>query len=218
MGFMCDFCGEQRSMVYCQSDAACLCLSCDRSIHSANALSQRHPRTLICERCCLQPALVRCVEESLSLCQNCDWMVHVNASGHKREAVKCYSGCPSGNELSSIWSFLLDLPSALASTCEQGLGSMSIADESLADGKAPSRSNNDPDLSIDVTDLQNVNSSDDWKSPTMPQLDEKLVYQQSVFTKSTSSKVNNKLGLIIKIGYLRVWNFGYKDCLLFCWV
>ncbi|KAK1391442.1 zinc finger protein CONSTANS-LIKE 9-like [Heracleum sosnowskyi] len=189
MGYMCDFCGEQRSMVYCQSDAACLCLSCDRSIHSANALSRRHPRTLICERCNLQPALVRCVEERLSLCQNCDWLAHVNASGHERQAVKCYSGCPSANELSSIWSFLLDLPSALASTCEQGLGSMRIADDSLTNGKAASRSNNGRGISVNVTDLQNVNNSDDWESPSMPQLDEKLVYQQSVFTNSTSSKI-----------------------------
>ncbi|RWW30903.1 hypothetical protein GW17_00004498 [Ensete ventricosum] len=30
MGPLCDFCGEQRPMVYCRSDAASLCLSCDR--------------------------------------------------------------------------------------------------------------------------------------------------------------------------------------------
>lgn len=51
MGYLCDCRGEQRLFVYCRSDAACLCLSCDRNVHSANALSRRHSRTLVCERC-----------------------------------------------------------------------------------------------------------------------------------------------------------------------
>ncbi|CAN1345326.1 Zinc finger protein CONSTANS-LIKE 10 [Linum perenne] len=118
MGYICDFCGEQRSMVYCRSDAACLCLSCDRNVHAANALSKRHSRTLLCERCSSQPALVRCSEEKVSLCQNCNWMSHGTsnsaASTHKRQPINCYSGCPSASELSSIWSFVLDFPSSAA--------------------------------------------------------------------------------------------------------
>ncbi|KAL1211995.1 Zinc finger protein CONSTANS-LIKE 9 [Cardamine amara subsp. amara] len=86
MGYMCDFCGEQRSMVYCRSDAACLCLSCDRSVHSANALSKRHSRTLVCERCNAQPATVRCVEERVSLCQNCDWSGHNNNNNNNNSS------------------------------------------------------------------------------------------------------------------------------------
>ncbi|VFQ90894.1 unnamed protein product [Cuscuta campestris] len=125
---MCEFCGEQRSVVYCRSDAASLCLSCDRNVHSANALSQRHSRTLLCERCTSQPSVVRCAEERISLCQNCDWAGHPNNSSHKRQAVSCYSGCPSAAQLSTIWSFLLDFPSVGDSTCEQGMGSMSITD------------------------------------------------------------------------------------------
>ncbi|KAI4319517.1 hypothetical protein MLD38_033104 [Melastoma candidum] len=133
MGYLCDFCGEQRSMVYCQSDAACLCLSCDRNVHSANALSRRHSRTLICERCNSQPALVRCAEERISLCQNCDWTGHgasTSGSGHKRQTINCYHGCPSASELSSIWSFVLDVPAIGESGCEQGLGLMSINENS----------------------------------------------------------------------------------------
>ncbi|XP_073001537.1 zinc finger protein CONSTANS-LIKE 10-like [Typha latifolia] len=42
MGLLCDFCGEQRSIVYCRADAACLCLPCDTIVHSASALSRRH--------------------------------------------------------------------------------------------------------------------------------------------------------------------------------
>ncbi|KAH0927694.1 hypothetical protein HID58_019950 [Brassica napus] len=132
MGYMCDFCGEQRSMVYCRSDAACLCLSCDRSVHSANALSKRHSRTLVCERCNSQPATVRCVEERVSLCQNCNWSGHNNnnnnssssSNNHKRQTISCYSGCPSSSELASIWSFCLDL--AGQSGCEQEMGMMNI--------------------------------------------------------------------------------------------
>lgn len=136
MGYMCDFCGEQRSMVYCRSDAACLCLSCDRNVHSANALSKRHSRTLVCERCNAQPASVRCSDERVSLCQNCDWSGHdgknsTTTSHHKRQTINCYSGCPSSAELSSIWSFCMDLniSSAEESACEQGMGLMTIDED-----------------------------------------------------------------------------------------
>ncbi|CAG7895608.1 zinc finger protein CONSTANS-LIKE 10 [Brassica rapa] len=138
MGYMCDFCNEQRSMVYCRSDAACLCLSCDRNVHSANALSKRHSRTLICERCNAQPASVRCSDERVSLCQNCDWSNHNNdaTSQHKRQSINCYSGCPSSEELASIWSFCMDLDfsSAGQSACEQEMGLMTI-DEGTGEDK-----------------------------------------------------------------------------------
>ncbi|KAH6824204.1 hypothetical protein C2S53_011715 [Perilla frutescens var. hirtella] len=135
MGYLCDFCGEQRSIVYCRSDAASLCLSCDCTVHSANALSRRHSRTLVCERCNSQPAFIRCVEEKISLCQNCDWMGHGSniSPAHKRQAVNCYSGCPSASELSAIWPFLLNSPPVGDSTCEQEMGSMSITDNRAID-------------------------------------------------------------------------------------
>ncbi|KAL9668646.1 hypothetical protein QQ045_006184 [Rhodiola kirilowii] len=127
MGRSCDFCGEQRSMVYCRSDSACLCLSCDRNVHSANALANRHSRTLLCERCTSQPAFVRCHDENTSLCQNCDWSGHGNASAastHKRETINCYSGCPSAAELSRIWSFVADIVSAVDLDGKEGTGSV----------------------------------------------------------------------------------------------
>ncbi|KAL0443072.1 UNVERIFIED_CONTAM: Zinc finger protein CONSTANS-LIKE 10 [Sesamum latifolium] len=102
-------------MVYCRSDAACLCLSCDRNIHSANALSKRHLRTLVCEQCHHQPAVVRCTEENVSRCQNCNWSAHAapsSAMEHKRETINCYSGCPTAAEFSTIWPFFsVDLSS-----------------------------------------------------------------------------------------------------------
>ncbi|XP_074358767.1 zinc finger protein CONSTANS-LIKE 10-like [Apium graveolens] len=174
MGYLCDYCGEQRSMVYCQSDAACLCLSCDRNVHSANALSRRHSRTLLCERCNLQPAFVRCLEESLSLCQNCEWMAHAGSNSgsvHKTQPVNCYSGCPSAVELSNIWSFLLDLPSVVDTTCEQGIGSMSIDDKSQANFGAPTK--NCQDLCIDASGSKDVNKSNLWKGSTTAAIEDK---------------------------------------------
>ncbi|CAA2987967.1 zinc finger protein CONSTANS-LIKE 10-like isoform X1 [Olea europaea var. sylvestris] len=128
MGQLCDFCSEQRSTVYCRSDAACLCLTCDRNIHSANALSRLHLRTLVCERCNSQPAVVRSITENASLCQNCDWNGHgdpTSDTGHKRQTINCYSGCPSASELSRIWSFF----SMDDSSCKHETGSMSLEEE-----------------------------------------------------------------------------------------
>ncbi|XP_019431942.1 PREDICTED: zinc finger protein CONSTANS-LIKE 10-like [Lupinus angustifolius] len=145
MGYTCDFCGDQRSMVYCRSDAACLCLSCDRNVHSANSLSKRHSRTLLCERCNSQPAVVRCAEEKVSLCQNCDWLGHgssTSSSTHKRQTINCYSGCPSSEELSSIWSFILDISSMSGSSCEQELGLMSINENSNTSSRVPPENQN----------------------------------------------------------------------------
>ncbi|CAL5203534.1 unnamed protein product [Lathyrus oleraceus] len=165
MGYICDFCGDQRSMVYCRSDAACLCLSCDRNVHSANTLARRHSRTLLCERCSSQPALVRCSEEKISLCQNCDWLGHGNSasSNHKRQTINCYSGCPSSAELSSIWSFVLDIPSLSETTCEQELGFMSINENRSA-----------------WVDPKNQNTSDSDKVTDQPDLDKSFVGTSSI--------------------------------------
>ncbi|KAF7827222.1 zinc finger protein CONSTANS-LIKE 9-like [Senna tora] len=173
MGYICDFCGDQRSMVYCRSDAACLCLSCDRSVHSANALSRRHSRTLLCERCNSQPALVRCAEERVSLCQNCDWLGHgsstssASSSTHKRQTINSYSGCPSAAEFSSIWSFVSDIPSIGESSCEQELGLMTINENSNKSAWNPLESQNVSD-STQVTNKHSMDKS--WVGPSsMPE-------------------------------------------------
>nr|GME19077.1 zinc finger protein CONSTANS-LIKE 10-like [Ipomoea batatas] len=199
MGYMCEFCGEQRSIVYCRSDAACLCLSCDRNVHSANALSRRHPRTLVCERCNAQPAFVRCIEERVSLCQSCDWAGHVSSSTgstHKRQAVSCYSGCPSAAELSSMWSFLLDFPSVGDSTCEQGMGSMSITENCPRDSQGPEGKNVAQDVSAvdDASAMKAENESNIWMAPSVLTVDNKLQSVElptgaTIPTNSTSPKV-----------------------------
>ncbi|RZC65916.1 hypothetical protein C5167_009605 [Papaver somniferum] len=175
MGHLCDFCGEQRSIVYCRSDAACLCLSCDRNVHSANALSKRHSRTLVCERCNSHPASVRCIEENTSLCQNCDWNGHGgsnSSSGHKRQPINCYSGCPSASELSRIWSFVLDFPSMGDPNCEQGMGLMSIDENTVSNSWGPNETNNNADAA-DTTgnnDAENLEKLNMWmESSSMPE-------------------------------------------------
>ncbi|KAJ0988199.1 hypothetical protein J5N97_006555 [Dioscorea zingiberensis] len=164
MAALCDFCRRERSMVYCRSDAACLCLSCDRNVHSANALTHRHSRTLLCDRCYSQPATVWCTEEKVSLCQHCDWTGHgvsVSPSGHKRQGINCYSGCPSEAELSRLWSF--DHPPMQDSNCKQELGLMSINENSVSDFWGPLE-NNTIDLSgLDmVHDLEEVSKFNTW--------------------------------------------------------
>ncbi|KAJ6802897.1 zinc finger protein CONSTANS-LIKE 9-like [Iris pallida] len=159
MGSLCDFCGEQRSMVYCRSDAARLCLSCDRNVHSANALSRRHSRTLLCDHCFSQPAIVRCIEENISLCHNCDWNGHNDSStsGHNKQAINCYSGCPSSAEFSRIWSLVMEFPQIDDSNCEEGMSLMSISENYVSTcWGAPGNSSNG-DLAING--LNNMDKS-----------------------------------------------------------
>ncbi|GAV81310.1 CCT domain-containing protein [Cephalotus follicularis] len=109
---LCEFCGVVRALVYCKSDLARLCLHCDGCVHSANALSRRHPRSLLCDKCNCQPAIIRCTNEKMSLCQGCDWNGNGCSSlGHRRQALNCYTGCPSLTEFTRIWSTVFDVPS-----------------------------------------------------------------------------------------------------------
>ncbi|PSR96457.1 Zinc finger protein like [Actinidia chinensis var. chinensis] len=197
MVYMCDFCGEQRSIVYCRSDAASLCFSCDHSVHSANALSRRHFRTLVCDRCNSQPAFIRCVTEKISLCQNCDWLGHAgstSASRHQRQAVNCYSGCPSSAELSTIWPFVSDIPSVGDSTCEKEMSSMRISDKSVTNcgDSLQSKDGQDVSVLVKVNDVNNIDKSSFWmESSSMPQLNikSKIVDQPVGLANSTSSKM-----------------------------
>ncbi|KAK4373149.1 hypothetical protein RND71_008533 [Anisodus tanguticus] len=176
MGRICEFCREQRSIVYCRSDAACLCLSCDRNVHSANALSQRHSRTLLCERCNSQPAVVRRIDEKVSLCKNCDCIAH--AGSDKRQALSCYTGCPSAAELSTIWSFLLDNnPSGDDSTCKKGIGSLSITDNRPADIQAPPQgkfNSHNTSATVEVSEIHISDKSNVLMGSSTPALGNRL--------------------------------------------
>ncbi|KAJ8528355.1 hypothetical protein K7X08_022047 [Anisodus acutangulus] len=169
----------------------CLCLSCDRNVHSANALSQRHSRTLICERCNSQPGVVRCIDEKTSLCQNCDWSGHASSSSsgsssmHKRQALSCYTGCPSAAELSNIWSFLLDDPS-IGGTCEQRMGSMNINDNHPRDGQGPQGKDNSQNMRA-ANDMNISEKSNLLMVSSMHTLDNKMHNVDPPFGSSNSA-------------------------------
>jgi len=115
----CEFCGGIAT-VYCPADWARLCLPCDRHIHSANVLAQRHLRTLLCHACNTRPAAMQCPSCHSSLCQACDLENHDDddesalgiseAVAHKRHSLECFTGCPSATELAALWA------------CEYGIG------------------------------------------------------------------------------------------------
>ncbi|XP_027060893.1 B-box domain protein 31-like [Coffea eugenioides] len=46
----CELCSSKASL-YCQADDAFLCRKCDRWVHGANFLAQRHIRCLLCSTC-----------------------------------------------------------------------------------------------------------------------------------------------------------------------
>ncbi|KAB2084405.1 hypothetical protein ES319_A05G331100v1 [Gossypium barbadense] len=106
----CEFCTTSRPVVYCKSDAAHLCLSCDAKVHSANALSNRHLRTLLCDLCRHRPSHVCCFNHRMFLCRVCDQSVHDVSSHHlhQRRAVSSYLGCPSAKDFAALWGFELN--------------------------------------------------------------------------------------------------------------
>ena len=85
----CDFCGNAESVLYCTADRAHLCLECDRKVHCANSLAERHVRTWICSNCRAGPAEVLCLHDGAALCRACDAAVHraPHAAHHKRQSL-----------------------------------------------------------------------------------------------------------------------------------
>ena len=108
---LCEYCGVVRAVVYCKPDYARLCLSCDNTIHSANALSRRHPRSLLCDKCNSEPGMYRCMDEKLCICQICLCFDNgCSVLGHRLYLLQFYLGCPSLGDFSRLWSSILDLP------------------------------------------------------------------------------------------------------------
>ena len=101
----CEFCGAPQPVVYCQADAALLCLSCDSKVHSANALFSRHSRTLLCDSCKQNPSFIRCLDHSMLLCQHCDSRLHNTSTAHKKLMIGSFTGCPSAKHFATIWGF-----------------------------------------------------------------------------------------------------------------
>ena len=105
---ICEFCTTSRPVVYCKSDAAHLCLSCDAKVHSVNTLSNRHLRTLLCDSCRYRPSYIRCLDHQMFMCRSCDQNIHDISSQHQRHAVSSYLGCPSAKDFAGLWGFELN--------------------------------------------------------------------------------------------------------------
>ncbi|KAL9246246.1 hypothetical protein vseg_019807 [Gypsophila vaccaria] len=101
----CEFCAAPRPIIYCQADGAFLCLSCDSKVHSANALSSRHTRTLLCDSCRYNQANVRCLDHLMLLCKGCDTRMHRLPPQHKKLMISSFSGCPSAKNFAALWGF-----------------------------------------------------------------------------------------------------------------
>lgn len=101
----CEFCASLRPIIYCTPDAAHLCLSCDAKVHSANALSSRHLRTLLCDLCRTFPAYLQCLDHQMFLCHSCDRTLHVAPSQHQKRTIRGYMGCPSAKDFAALWGF-----------------------------------------------------------------------------------------------------------------
>lgn len=76
----CELCNSIARM-FCESDQASLCWSCDAKVHSANFLVAKHSRTLLCQSCqSLTPwtGSGPKLGHTLSVCESC--CIHGNSS------------------------------------------------------------------------------------------------------------------------------------------
>lgn len=79
----CELCSSIARM-FCESDQASLCWSCDAKVHSANFLVAKHARTLLCQTCqSLTPwtGSGPKLGHTLSVCESC---VHGDSNHHSR--------------------------------------------------------------------------------------------------------------------------------------
>lgn len=119
-------------MLFCRADSARLCVACDRHVHAANALSQKHVRSPICDNCAAMPAAARCAVDALALCADCECDAYGSGEGsdhrHPRVSIEGFSGCPTALELAAYWG--LDL-TAKKSDSSSSLPINPIPDQSL---------------------------------------------------------------------------------------
>ncbi|KDP41828.1 hypothetical protein JCGZ_26846 [Jatropha curcas] len=101
----CDFCNLKAAVLFCKADSAKLCLVCDQKVHSANALSLKHTRSLICDNCGDELASIQGVNDNLILCHDCD---SASSSVRNRIPIEGFIGCPSAIKIASLFGFDLN--------------------------------------------------------------------------------------------------------------
>ncbi|CAI9286571.1 unnamed protein product [Lactuca saligna] len=85
MKIQCDMCEKKEAAFYCTADEASLCDGCDRRVHHANKLANKHPRFSLhsssdqpprCDICQERKAFLFCKEDRAILCRECDISIH----------------------------------------------------------------------------------------------------------------------------------------------
>lgn len=69
----CELCNSP-AQIYCSSDTASLCYTCDQTVHSANFLVAKHSRTLLCHKCQSQTPWTASglhLGRTVTVCVNC---------------------------------------------------------------------------------------------------------------------------------------------------
>ncbi|KAJ8500323.1 hypothetical protein OPV22_010875 [Ensete ventricosum] len=143
MGPLCDFCGEQRPMVYCRSDAASLCLSCDR-------------KCPFC-KCPFLEALAKSFARQMQYA-TCDNLVHRR---------KCFSLSKLRSEWS--WWFLISFRTQKADdkllfSFEQGFGLINVNKNSVSSCLGPPENgcNIDIEGAGKIDELEAVDNHSSW--------------------------------------------------------
>lgn len=73
----CDYCNSAAALLFCRTDSAFMCISCDSKVHATNKLgSRQHERVWMCEVCEQAPASVTCKADAAALCVTCDRDIH----------------------------------------------------------------------------------------------------------------------------------------------
>lgn len=110
----CDSCKLASAALFCRSDSAFLCITCDSKIHSVNKLASRHERVWMCEVCEQAPASVTCKADAAALCVTCDNDIHSAnplARRHERVPVEPFYDSTDSVVKSSAASFNFVVPS-----------------------------------------------------------------------------------------------------------
>ncbi|GFP91014.1 B-box zinc finger protein 20 [Phtheirospermum japonicum] len=86
MKIQCDVCGKEAETVFCTTDEAALCHSCDNRVHNANKLANNHPcfsllnpqfkQSPLCDIYQERQVLLFCQEDRALLCRECDVPTH----------------------------------------------------------------------------------------------------------------------------------------------
>ncbi|CAO2830142.1 unnamed protein product [Amaranthus hypochondriacus] len=187
----CEFCGAPQPVVYCQADAALLCLSCDSKVHSANALFSRHSRTLLCDSCKQNPSFIRCLDHSMLLCQHCDSRLHNPSTAHKKLMIGSFTGCPSAKHFATIWGFdvnHLDQYSAV----ESAVSAISTVQTSQHKKCSRQQEQNNCLIMHQILDLKNLQLNEGDKSQTKP-FRHKREYAPSSSLQNSSIILNENL-------------------------